>query len=235
MDTRELFQVKYLWTTLVISMLVLVSSALGIFVAGTYARDTTSWAQQARAQDAADFVGIVVLLVSAYLANRGYVRGLQAWAGALLFLIYTFAIYSFASVFNSLFLVYVATLGLSAYTFIGGVLLIDFEKVRGLAPIGTRAKVPLGVLLVILGLGFAGLWLSQDIPAIIGGTVPSTVTQAGLLTNPIHVLDLAIYLPAIVLSGLSLLRDRTLGHVFSLPLLAFSVLEGLGILLIFII
>jgi len=206
---------------------------MGVFVAATYARDTTSWAEQAKAQDIADVVGTFVLVVSAYLAKRGSVRGFQAWAGALLFLVYTFAIYSFASVFNSLFLLYVSVLGLSTYTFIGGVLLLDFEEVRGLAPIGRRTRFPFGVLLIALGLGFAALWLSQDIQAIIGGTVPTAVSQAGLLTNPIHVLDLALYLPAIVMSGLSLLRNRTLGHVFSVPLLVFSVLEGLGILLIF--
>lgn len=220
-------------TTLTISILVLLSSAMGIFVAATYARDTANWAQQARAQDVADVVGTFVVLISAYMARKGSVRAFQAWAGALLFLIYTFAIYSFASVFNGLFLVYVATLGLSTYTFIGGALLLDREEVRRLAPIGPRARVPLGVLLVVLGFGFAALWLSQDVPAIIGGTVPSTVSQAGLLTNPIHVLDLALYLPALVMSGISLLRNRTLGHVFSLPLLVFSILEGLGILLIF--
>jgi hypothetical protein len=235
LDPEELLQKKYIWTTLMISMLVLSSSAAGIFVGGTYARDTTTWAEQARAQDVADVVGVCVLLLSAYGARKGSVRGFQAWAGALLFIIYTFAIYSFASAFNSLFLIYVAALGLSTYTFIGGVLLLDFEVIKGFGPIGPRVRVLLGALLVVLGLGFAALWLSQDVPAIVGGTVPTAVSQAGLLTNPIHVLDLAFYLPALVISGTSLLRDGTLGHVFSLPLLLFSVLEGLGILLIFVI
>jgi hypothetical protein len=104
--TRErLLHGKYLWTTLAISTLVLVSSIMGIFVTGTYARDTANWAQQARAQDVADIVGICVLIISAYQANRRSVRGFQAWAGVLLFLIYAFAIYAFASAFNSLFLV----------------------------------------------------------------------------------------------------------------------------------
>jgi hypothetical protein len=230
-----LFQRRYLWTTLVISALVPVSSFMGLVVKATYARDTAIWAQQAKAQDVADLVGICVLLASAYLASRDSVRGVQAWAGALLFLIYTFAIYSFASDFNSLFLLYVAVLGLSTYTFTGGVLLLDFEELRRLAPVGRRARVPLGGFLIALGLGFAVLWLSQDIPAIIGGTVPAAVSEAGLLTNPIHVLDLALYLPAIVISGLSLLRNRTLGHVFSFPLVSFAILELLGILLIFVV
>jgi len=202
-------------------------------VAGTYARDTANWAQQARAQDVADLVAVCSLAVSAYLASRRSVRGFLTWAGGILFLIYTFAIYAFASTFNGLFLVYVAVLGLATYTFIGGVLRLDFEAFGKLSPIGHRARAPLGVLLIALALIFAILWLSQDVPAIITGTVPSSVTQAGLLSNPIHVLDLALYLPAIFMSGLSLLRNRALGQVFSLPLLVFSMLEGLGILLIF--
>jgi hypothetical protein len=129
----------------------------------------------------------------------------------------------------------VAALGLSTYTFIGGVLRLDFEAIRRLAPIGPRTRVALGVLLIALGLCFAALWLSQDIPPIIGGTAPLAVTQAGLLTNPIHVLDLGLYLPALIMSGLSLLRDRVLGHVLSVPLFVFAVLEGLGILLILVV
>jgi hypothetical protein len=234
LDTGELLQKEYLWTASATLILVLISSIAGIFVSGTYARDNANWAQQARAQDVADLVAVFALAVSTYLARRHSVRGFQTWAGVMLFLIYTFAIYAFASAFNSLFLVYVAVLGLATYSFIGGVLRLDIEAIGRLAPIGQRARVPLGLLLVALGLAFAVLWLSQDIPAIFSGVVPLAVTQAGLLTNPIHVLDLGLYLPAIIMSGLSLLRDRALGHFFSLPLLVFSVLEGLGILLIFV-
>lgn len=233
LPAEELLQRKYLVTTSAISLLVMISSLMGIFVAGTYARDTADWAQQARAQDIADVVGVCSLLISAYFAGRGSARGFQAWAGSLLFLVYTFSIFSFASAFNSLFLVYVAVLGLSAYTFIGGVLGLDFEELGRLAPIGRSARLPVGVLLLALGFGFAALWLGQDIPAILGGTVPSAVSQAGLLTNPVHVLDLALYLPAMVMTGASLLRDRVLGHAFSLPLLVFAALQVLGILFIF--
>jgi hypothetical protein len=224
---------EYLWATTAISTLVLVTSLSGIFVAGTYARDTASWAQQARAQDFADLAAVFILAVSTYLASRRSVRGFQVWAGVMLFVIYTFAIFAFASAFNGLFLVYVAVFGLATYSFIGGVLRLDFEAIGKLAPIGQRAGTPLGLLLIALALAFAIIWLGQDVPAILNDTVPLSVTQAGLLTNPIHVLDLALYLPAIFVSGLSLLRGRALGQVFSLPFLVFSALEGLGIFLIF--
>ncbi len=222
----------YLWSTVLISILTLVSSASGIFVASTYARDTSNWAMQARAQDVANVVAVVILLVAAYLTVRRSVRGFQVWAGVLLFLIYAFVIYAFASSFNDLFLLYVAALGLLVYTFLGGVVRVDFERVRERSTIGTRSRIALGLVLVLLGVSFYFLWLSEDIPALLNGTVPSSVTQAGLPVNPIHVLDMGLYLPAFILSGVSLLRNRTLGYVLGLPLLVFGLLTALGIALI---
>ena len=221
--------VIYLWSTAAISVLTIVSSTMGIFVASTYARDAPAWAMQARGQDLANSVAVLVLLVGGFAMVKSSARGFQIWVGALLFLIYGFVIYAFASAFNDLFLVYVATLGILVYTFLGGVVRSDFAVIRKEAPTKGRARVALGLLLILLAFGFYLLWLSQDIPALVAGTVPLSVTQAGLLSNPVHVLDLGIFLPAFILTGISLLRNGTLGHVFAPSLLVFGLLTMLGI------
>jgi len=224
----------YLYSTLVISFLVAVSSIMGIFARSTYARDTADWAMQARAQDVANVVAVVVLLVAAYFASRSSIRGWQVWAGSLLFLIYAFVIYAFASSFNSLFLLYVATLGLLVYTFLGGVLRLNFERIKEKVPMGPRVRLALGCVLTAAGFLFYFLWLSQDLPALLSGTVPANIIQDGLLVNPIHVLDMGLYLPAMIITGISLVKNKTLGYVFGWPLLIFGVLTVLGIFLIFV-
>jgi hypothetical protein len=224
----------YLWTSLTASILILVSSTLGIFVSGTYARYTSNLANQARAQDVVDLIAVGLLLVGTYLMTRRSVRGFQLWAGALLFLIYAFVIYAFGAPFNELFLLYVAILGLVVYTFIGGVLRLDFEKIKEVAPMSRRTRLVLGSALAILGILFYFIWLSEDVPALLNGTVPASITQAGEVVNPVHVLDMALYLPALIITGISLWRDRSLGYTLGLPLLVFSILTFVAIGFIFV-
>ena len=216
--------------TVLIAALVLASSGFGILVKGTYSRETSDWASQAQAQDAVNVVAVVVLLVAAYFTvEKWSVRGLLVWAGSLLFLIYGFVIFAFASHYNDLFLLYVATLGASVYAFLGGVLRLDFEEVKRRSAIGGRGRLALSALLLVVAGAFYALWLSEDVPSLLNGTVPASVTTAGLLVNPIHVLDMGLYLPAMVITAVSLRRDGALGHTFTLPLLTFSVLTVLGI------
>jgi hypothetical protein len=224
----------YFWTTLSTSLLILTSSMLGLFVSGTYSRYTSNLASQARAQDIVDVFAVAVLLVGTYFMTKRSVRGFQLWAGGLLFLIYAFVIYSFGAPFNELFLLYTATLGLVVYTFIGGVLRLNFEQMKEMAPIGRRTRLALGSVLTILGIAFYFVWLSQDVPALLNGTVPSAVTQAGELVSPVHVLDMALYLPALIVTGISLWKNKSLGYVFGLPLLVFSILTFVAIGFIFV-
>lgn len=51
-------------------------------------------------------------------------------------------------------------------------------------------------LLVVVSGGFALLWLSEDVPAIIDGSASHALSTSGLLTNPVHVLDLGLFLLA---------------------------------------
>lgn len=222
----------YLGLSVVIAALVAFSSYLGIFVGSTYARETADWATQARAQDMANIVGIIVLLTSAYFVSKRSTKGVLIWGGSLLFLTYTFVIYTFAVHYNSFFLLYVATLGLTVYTFLGGVLRLDFDQVKALSTVGSKSRRAVSIYLFISAVVFYLLWLSEDVPALLNNTAPASVGQSGLLVNPVHVLDLGLYLPAMIIASVSLWRSRALGYTFSIPLLIFSALTGLGILII---
>ena len=93
----------------------------------------------------------------------------------------------------------------------------------------TRAR-PVSVFLLLVALLFYFQWLSEDIPALLTGKIPQSITESGLLTNPVHVLDLGLYLPAMIITSILLWRRKLLGYTFAIPLLVFSVLTGIGIL-----
>lgn len=220
-----------LWLTLTIAILVLIASIAGLTLKSTYARETISYAIQAMGQDIANLVSIMTLLIAVFFVFRGSVKALLIWIGALLTLVYAYVIYAFAAHFNSLFLVYVAILGLSFYTIFGSVLDLQTDRLQPHFVTITRARA-VSVYLLLVAVLFALLWLSQDIPAIVGGKAPQSVTESGLLTNPVHVLDLGLYLPAMIITAVLLWRRQFLGYFFAIPLLVFSILTGIGILAI---
>ena len=62
---------------------------------------------------------------------------------------------------------------------------------------------------------------------------PPSLAEAGLPTNPVHVLDLAIVLPAMIVTGVLLRRRRPLGLLLAPVLLVFAVAMGVAILVMF--
>lgn len=220
-----------LWLSLFIATLVLLASGAGILLPNTYARETTSWAIQAVAQDSANLVSVAVLVIAAYFVHKGSVRALLVWMGALLTLLYAYVIYAFAAHFNSLFLVYVAIVGLSFYTFLSNLLSLHADALQSNFVAVTRARV-VSIYLLLVAVLFALLWLSQDIPAILTGKTPQGVAESGLLTNPVHVLDLGFYLPAMIITAILLWRRHFLGYFFAIPMLVFSILTGIGVIAI---
>ena len=101
--------------SLAISALVTTSSVLGLVDQGVYDQKTKNWATQAKGQDIGNLFAVVTLLVSGYGYHKGSHRSALVWLGALFYLAYAYVVYSMAVHFNELFLVYVATLGLSLY------------------------------------------------------------------------------------------------------------------------
>lgn len=218
--------------SVVAAVLASATSLAGILWPATYARETPAWAVQAVGQDAANLLVVVVLLTGAERARRGSMRGLLVWLGCLLYLVYAFAIYSFAVHFNTLFLAYVAVLGLSFYALVGALAGVDMDSVA--APLRDHPqRRSAAALLVAIGVVFAALWLAQIVPHLLDHTTPADLAATGLWTNPVHVLDLAFLLPAMIVVGVLLPRQHPWGLLLAVPMLVFAVTMGMGILTLF--
>jgi hypothetical protein len=217
----------WFWLSAPIVVLALVSSVTGLFGRGTYARETPNWAGQAAGQDYANLVAYVLLAILAVLAARGSMRAHLAWNGMIAYSVYTFAIYAFSLHFGRLFLAHVLVFGLSTFALIGGMASVDLAELKQrmpAAPIRSTA-----IVLIIIGSIFYVLWLSEVIPATIAGDVPKAVRDAGLLTNPVHVLDMGVLLPAGILAGVLLLRRHPLAYALVPTVLGCIIFLGIGI------
>jgi len=61
--------------------------------------------------------------------------------------------------------------------------------------------------------------------------MPQTVTDMALPTNPVHILDLAFFLPAAVATGVMVLKQRPLAYTLAPGMIVFLILTGVPILL----
>ena len=211
----------------VVSLLVVLASVAGLADARVYGQETTNWATQAKGQDLGNLLAVVVLLVAVIRYRKGSQRAGLVWLGALLYLIYAFVVYAVAVHLNYLFLVYVAVLGLSAWAVI-----FHLNDVRdgGIQFPQGRPRTVAAWVLIVTGVLFAGLWLSELVPALLTGTVPPSLIDAGLWVNPIHVIDLSVVLPGFIISGVAALQSRDHGLFWLAPWLVFSVLMGSSII-----
>lgn len=145
----------------------------------------------------------------------------------LLYFIYAYLIYAVAVHLNYLFLGYVAVLSLSAFALIGARYTHSEEEIvrehTSMPP-----RFPSIVLFLIGGL-FGALWLSEVIPAVLSGSVPQSLEDAGLIVNPIHVVDLSLVLPAMIITGYLLMKKNSAGIFWAAPWLAFSAFMGSSI------
>jgi hypothetical protein len=220
----------WLWLSIAAAVLAFAGSIVGLAVDRIYRDLTPDFLAQALAQDIVNLALVSpAMLVLALLALRGSLCSYLIWLGVVTFTVYNYVIYVFAIPFGPLFLLWIAVLGLSLYALIGGVATVDHAAVA----VRFRTRRPVTVtawsLIVIAGL-FALLWLSEDVPALLSGKTPQSLIDQGVITNPVHILDLAFFLPAVVVAGVMLLRGKALGYVVGPALVVFLVLTGLPIL-----
>ena len=207
-------------------VLSVVGCLVGLLAAGRiYGRETTALADAATAQD---LVGLFVvgplLIVLAISASRGARRAWVCWLGCLAFTAYNYAIYAFSVHFGALFLVWVSVLGLSLFALIDGLAALLGRAVFD--PVGVRW---VGWFLMAVAVLFCLLWLREIVPDLVAGRSSTSALDWRVPTSPVHVLDLAFFLPAVFVSGLSLLRRGWLGSATAAGQLVFLALTCLPI------
>lgn len=179
---------------------------------GLYAYDTVSFNAQMQANDFVTLaLGLPLLLVSAWLARRGSLRGHLLLTGTLGFFLYTYMSMSFLAAYNALFLVYVALFSLSLFAFILSMLAFDLKTLPG----RFSARLPRGWIAATLfaGGGFLLLaWLGRIVPPLLQNQTPPLENATTLV---IQAMDLGLLVPLTFLSGLLLLRRSSWGYLLA--------------------
>lgn len=218
-----------LYFTIPTVLFVIVTSLGGLWFGSTYSRETALWVAQAAGQDIIDIALIVpVLLVFAFLTKSGNRSAFLVWLGAMLYTSYTFVIYSFGLHFNSLFLIYCWTLGLSAYAFITLAVQVTPALVKSWFD-ESRHEYLVSILVLAGGVLFYLMWLKDDLPAMISNQAPASLRGTGLPTNPVHVLDYSLFLPGFIITSILLFKKHAFGYFFAPVFLTFGVLMDITI------
>jgi hypothetical protein len=210
--------------SLPLALLAIIASCYGLFTENFYSRETINWTAQAIGQDIIDLlIATPTLLIAAFLSYKNHKTAMLIWGGTVIYFFYTFLIYTFSVHFNSMFIVYCFALGLSFYSFLYFLLVIGKEPVKDwfseTAPVKFTA-----IYFIIISVMFYVLWFSQIVPAIANGTVPADLLESGLFTNPVHVIDISVFLPAIFLTAVFLLKKNSFGFLLAPAILMFFIL-----------
>lgn len=198
------------------------AQSVTLFGRGLYRYDTLFAGAGNRGADAVTLFLVTPLLGYASLRyRRGSLKGGLFLGGALTWFLYLYASYALgATAYNPLFLLYVVLFSASLFTFAW--LLTSFDG-RGLADLPERLpRLGPGVFMIVSGLATLAIWLIAPLTALLTGGVPDGLDSYSTLFTT--ALDLAVVVPATVLSGVLILRGKVSGYLFAFPLL---VLEAL--------
>lgn len=221
----------WLWLSIAAALLAITGSIIALSVSSIYSGLTPAFLPQALAQDIANLAIISPMwLILAVLGLRGSLRSYLLWLGVLIFTVYNYVIYTFSIPFGPLFPLWVAVFGMCLFSLIGGVTVTDHKAVES-SYRSRRASLVVAWFLIFTAVLFGLLWLSEDLPAIISNTRPQSLIDMALPTNPVHILDLAFFLPAVIVTGVLLIKKKPLAYTLAPSFIVFLILTGIPILI----
>jgi hypothetical protein len=176
----------------------------------------------AASQDLVSLLAAIGLLLCIILLRRGLEKAWLIWVGLLGYLFYAYALYCFEGVYNQLYLFYIAILGLVIYALIIFFMYADLGTIHP-QPGKKPPRRATAVLLLLLVVMFVFLWLTILLPAMRDRAAPDGGT--------IFVLDLAFFLPLLVIEATLLFRSEPLGDALAVPVLVKIGTLGLSVLI----
>jgi hypothetical protein len=186
---------------------------VSIYGKGLYRHESVQMASQAIAQDVVTlFLGIPLLLFSLYLARKGLLKGRLLLTGTLGYFLYTYVSYSFLSMYNSFFLLYVFLMSASLFVFILAMMSFDIQNL----PKYFNEKLPvtfIGSFLLVVSFVFAFMWLGKIVPSLMKDTPP--VGLEHYTTLVIQAMDLGFVIPASILAGIWLMKRKPFGFLLA--------------------
>jgi len=206
----------------------LVQSAVGAFFP-TIFRDPPMSAGNAQGTDVVIlFVALPTLVASMFLSARGSLRAQIIWAGTLSYILYNAVLFAFDVAFNSLFLLYVATLSLALWSLVALLVHLDVESIRA----RFASKMPVRAFasyLLLISVLFFVTWMRQILPALFETTTPAFLHGTNMLTSPVHVLDLGFALPLGILGAVWLWQRKGWGYLLAGLMLSMMTIETASI------
>ena len=173
-------------------------------------------------------VGVPVLVAAMIGCRRGSTRAFVVWMGTLGYLTYQAVLFCFATPFNTFFLFYVAHLSLAVWSLVFLVRGTDLAAFALCLSPRVPVRVVAGYALVLVVLN-AAAWLGAILPAVVSEEPRAFLIDTGLLTNPVYVQDLAIWLPLLAVAAVAAWRRRAWGQLVTAAMLAMFVLESVSI------
>lgn len=173
-------------------------------------------------------LAVPTLLLSMLWASRGSARAVLLWLGAVAYLLYNGVMFLFATPFNHLFFLYVAMLSLALWSAASLLARLDARVFPNPASsrLGARALALYAWIVVALN---ALAWLRQIVPGLLSRSTPAFLAGTGLLTSPVYVQDLAVWLPLMAVGAVWLWMRRPWGYVVVGALLTLWVLESASV------
>ncbi|MGO9387606.1 MAG: hypothetical protein ACLPWD_06100 [Methanobacterium sp.] len=214
--------------SLIIAILAIIATTSGLFWNSLYKHDTISIIAQMMGQDLITLtIAVPLILISLYLIYNNSLRGRLIWMGILFYFIYTYASMSFLASYNQLFLVYVAIFSLSLYTFLGELVSLNVSIIKKSFKPGVIIQVT-AAFLIVVGLLLSAMWLKMIIDSLLTGTAPAAL--GSYTTLVIQAMDLGIVVPAAILSGILLLKNKEWGYTIASIFLIKASLLGTAII-----
>lgn len=202
-----------LWYSLLLAGVLVVATGYGLLVEGAYPAPDgvrSTLPETLRGQDVVTLLAAVALVWGAVRARAGSLAGHIVWLAVTLYVAYTYLMYVVAP-YNDALLLYIAAIGLATYGLLNGLFRLDADAVAV-----AFAEVPrrgVAVFLFVVGTLFATLWLF-DILSVWPGGVPESLIVYDI-PSTVHVLDLAIVLPLLFLTGVLLLRGHPMAPILA--------------------